>query len=124
MNEIARAVQWKGFLIVLVSLLRIRYILKALQKLSALDLVPSKVGGCFPRRLVLLSTGVVMVAWAVTGGAVVDMVATCVWIGGAIGIWTRGGAGIVICIGDDCDVGFVVVPCNRLWIPSVKVVPA
>jgi hypothetical protein len=61
-------------LIVLVSLLRMRYILKALQKLSALDLVPSKVGGCFPHRLVLSLTGVVMVAWAITGRADVDMI--------------------------------------------------
>ena len=87
----------------LVSLLRMRYILKALQKLLALDLVPSKTGGCFPHRLVLLSTGVVIVAWAITGW--VDMVAVCTWVEGAVG-----GVGIGAAIGDDSDVGLLVIP--------------
>ena len=100
-----------------------QYILKALQKLSVLDLVLSKAGGCFPRRLVLLSTGVVMVAWAVTGWA--DMVVVCTWIGGARGVGIVSGAGNVIwdcgdplTIGDNWSVRLIVVPCNRLWILS------
>ena len=100
-----------------------RYILNALQKLSALDLVPSKVGGCFPLKLVLSSTGVVIVAWAITGGADADMVVACAWRG--IGVWMTGGTcNCGVAIGDDCNVGLVVVPCSRLWIPSLKVVPA
>ena len=92
----------------LVSLFKMRYILNALQKLSALDLVPSKVGGCFPLRLVLSSTGVVIVAWAVTGGADADMVVVCTGIGGGADTVIAGGFG---CMGDDCDAGVVVM----LW---------
>ena len=79
-----------------------RYILKALQKLSALDLVPSKVGGCFPRRLVLSSTGVV------TGGADVD--ADMMGRGTGTGVTT--GVEIVIwgVANDDNDAGLLVIP--------------
>ena len=103
----------------LVSLLRMRYILNALQKLSALDLVPSKVGGCFPLRLVLSSTGVVIVAWAVTGGADADIVVVHTWICEGVDMMAAGGL-----MGDDNDVGMVVIPWSALWIPWVKVVPA
>ena len=105
----------------LVSLLRMRYILKALQKLSALDLVPSKAGGCFPRRLVLSSAGVVIVAWAVTGWA--DMVVIRTWLGAVddVGFWAATGArmtgsldGVRVMtrgvIGDDNNVGLLVIP--------------
>ena len=120
MNDMARAVRWKGFLIVFVSLLRIWYILNALQKLLALDLVPSKVGGCFPRKLVLSSIRVVMVAWTVAGW--VDMVVVCTWIGMTDIGWIIGGGWDVI--GDDNDAGLLIVPWSRLWIPLLKVMPA
>ena len=101
----------------LVSLLRMRYILKALQKLSALDLVPLKLGGCFPRKLVLSSTGVVMVAWAVTGCA--DIVVVCSGIGGAADVEVAGGLGgveIATCdvTSDDNDAGLLVIQWSML----------
>ena len=88
-----------------------RYILNALQKLSALDLVPLKVGGCFPLRLVLSSTGVVIIAWAVTGGTDVDMKVVCTWICEGIDLVMTGGLG---CMGDDRDMGVVVIPWSAL----------
>ena len=99
-------------MIVLVSLLRMRYILKALQKLSALDLILLKIGGCFPHRLVLSLTGVVIVAWAVTGWA--DMVVVCIWMGGA----SDGLVGVEIAAwgvtGVNNNVGLLVIPWSTL----------
>ena len=88
-----------------------RYILNALQKLSALDLVPLKVGGCFPLRLVLSSMGVVIVAWAATGGTDVDIAVVCTWICEGADIAMAGGFG---CMGVDSDAGVVVIPWSAL----------
>ena len=54
-----------------------------------------------------------MVAWAVTGGADVDMVVACVWtwgsIGTTIGLSGVGNVGWGV-IGDDDSVGLLVIP--------------
>jgi hypothetical protein len=61
--------------------------------------------------LVLSSAGVVIVAWAVTGGADADIAVVCTWICEGADITMAGGFG---CMGDDSDVGVVVIPWSAL----------